>query len=53
MYSDSGLLRGKFYAETPFKYTAGSTSGGPITPYKPPTMSLDINTNTLEIDANY
>jgi hypothetical protein len=46
------LLSGRVWVEKPLKFTAASTSGGAITTYLPPYISLDINTNTLEIDTN-
>jgi len=46
------LLSGRVWVDKPLKFTAASTSGGLITTYLPPSISLDINTTTLEIDAN-
>jgi hypothetical protein len=46
------LLSGRVWVEKPLKFTAATTSGGAITTYLPPYISLDINTNTLEIDTN-
>jgi hypothetical protein len=46
------LLSGRVWVEKPLKFTAAATSGGAITTYLPPYISLDINTNTLEIDTN-
>jgi len=46
------LLSGKVWVDKPLKFTPASTSGGPITEYLPPYISLNINTNTLEIDSS-
>jgi hypothetical protein len=46
------LLSGKVWVDNPLKFTPASTSGGPITTYLPPYISLNINTNTLEIDSS-
>ncbi len=46
------LLSGKVWVDKPLKFTPASTSGGPITTYLPPYISLNINTNTLEIDSS-
>ena len=46
------LLSGRVWVQKPLKFTAASTSGGAITTYLPPYISLDINTTTLEIDTN-
>jgi len=46
------LLSGKVWVDKPLKFTPAATSGGPITEYLPPYISLNINTNTLEIDSS-
>ena len=46
------IVRGKFWVDKPLKFTPPVASGSIFTPDTPSYISLDINTNTLEIDAN-
>ena len=46
------LLSGKVWVDKPLKFTPASTSGGTITTYLPPYISLNYNSNTLEIDSS-
>ena len=53
LYKDPNLdlVRGKIWVDAPLKFTQQQPGNG-IGEYTPPYISLDINTNTLEIDNN-
>jgi hypothetical protein len=54
LYKDPNidLVKGKIWVDEPLKFTQPQPPAGGIGEYTPPYISLDINTNTLEIDSN-
>ena len=54
LYKDPNidLVKGKIWVDAPLKFTQPQPPAGGIGEYTPPYISLDINTNTLEIDSN-
>jgi hypothetical protein len=53
LYKDPNidLVRGKIWVDAPLKFTQPEPPAGGIGQYTPPYISIDINTDTLELDT--